>query len=133
MKSSPATLLQLLAALSRLKVCPPVETVQLSERREALLTIEKACTVITCFIEMRLEQLRGKPNIQTMTLYDLRRTALDLGKRVHSAAKAREPGPLDKIRRAYDTLGTSLKRLAEQEKDALPLTVDAVLHLPMTL
>jgi len=68
-----------------------------------------------------------------MALYDLRRAAFDLRRRVHGAPKAKEPGPPDKIRRAYGTLGTSLKRSADEEKEVSAVTVHVVLHLPLPL
>src|SRR5579864_142808 len=60
MKDTAATLLQLFAALSRLQLHLPGDAAAPPDRRNLLLGIERGCDLITCFVEERLQQLRGR-------------------------------------------------------------------------
>ncbi|HLJ26546.1 MAG TPA: hypothetical protein VKY85_07535 [Candidatus Angelobacter sp.] len=127
MRTHPSTLLELLAALTRIELHFPPPHASARERRAALSALEQKCTLVTRFAETQLEASPQTDELG-MTVLEMRAVAMGLRRAAKRAAKAKT-ARIDRMRGQYDTLGTSLRHVALLVDSELAGKVDAALCL----
>lgn len=128
----PSGFVLLLAALNRLKVHPPSLSDTEADARENQDKIESISHLIVRFVERRLEGIRDDPPSRHKdNLLQLLQNARKLRRLARAALRSRHFSQLDKLRTAYDTVGNSLKQVAQGEEGSLASVVDVVLNLPL--
>lgn len=126
MAKRPSTLLDLLANLSRLNLAPPSSL----PRKEDSKSIERACGIILDFIERRLEKAEmSKDEALKCLLREVRRNAFECQQAAKTALRSPRASKLDRVRRTYDTLGRSLRKIIQKEDERLLGLLDSALGM----